>query len=286
MDLADDRKMYDSAQAILDSGVRFIASTSTMRGFASNPFFSELKQARMQFVLQPGDSREVMEYTGVSGQLRPGLSLPVGRGVFVSDRVPVVVQASTDEVSTFATPCQPAAELLTPMPERQPRPEPVVAAEPMPVEPTTSEPTTSEPTTSEPLPVPVAADPLQSRPTMIHPPVVAEPRLSPFEIVLETGHRVPLLGPVVVGRRPGDCGAARALTLPDPCMSARHLLIDIVDGTPIVVDQQSRNGTVIRNASGARRLQPGVGASVQIGDEICAGDMVLKVDQAYVPGRS
>lgn len=269
-DMVDDRKMYESAQKILDGGVRYIGSVSGLRGLASNPFFGELKAARTQIVLQPVDTREVLELTNVPANLRPGMSMPPGRGVIVADRVATVVQTSSDEVLAFSSEVVPPSAGLTPMPERRPmeRPRPVIDVT------TTAQVQAQDPITTSAVPAAPKASP---------PPTLADSSArgsGVLELVLETGQRIRLDEPIIVGRRPGEDASARSLTLADPCLSARHLLIDPSDGQLQIVDQQSRNGTIVRNTAGARSLSPGVATTVDEGDEIYVGELVLRVARA------
>jgi len=331
-DLVDDRKMYESAQKILDGGVRYIGSTSGLRGMASNPFFGELKNARTQLVLQPVDSREIVELTNVPADLRPGTAMPAGRGVLVADRSARVLQTSSDEVHGFAAELQPPTISLTPMPERRPLsrsrldrtstvPSLVEEASVLPdaprvpldaaIRPVVEQPVAESLTADayraqapaaepelavaamppppidpvEPLVIKVEAmvDPTtRMTPTRVVPPVGAPPAYQAhlFDLVLENGERVRLDQPTVVGRRPGDCTPASALTIADASISARHLLLDPSSADLCIVDQNSRNGTILRNANGAHSLKPGVPCPLVDGDEIHVGDLVLRVAQA------
>ncbi len=80
--------------ALLARGVRWAASTATLRGYSTNPLMQEMKKARTVLYLQPPGSREVQEITGVNPRLRPGLPSTPGRGVLVANRLPCVVQVA------------------------------------------------------------------------------------------------------------------------------------------------------------------------------------------------
>ena len=44
--------------------------------------------------LQPDSATDVMQYTGVRPQLRPGFKLTAGRGVLIVHRQPVLIQVA------------------------------------------------------------------------------------------------------------------------------------------------------------------------------------------------
>lgn len=87
---------FDSAVSGLghDRSVRMIGSTTSF-GYSNNEVVKRIRAARQVLYLQPGSSREVAEVIGVMRLplLRLGLDLPPGRGMWVRNRVPTVVQA-------------------------------------------------------------------------------------------------------------------------------------------------------------------------------------------------
>jgi S-DNA-T family DNA segregation ATPase FtsK/SpoIIIE len=79
--------------------VRLLGSTTSF-GYSNNEVVKRVRSARQVLYLQPGSAREVAEVIGVMRLplLRLGLELPPGRGMWVRNRVPTVVQvyAPTD----------------------------------------------------------------------------------------------------------------------------------------------------------------------------------------------
>jgi hypothetical protein len=67
---------------------------TTSFGYSNNEVVKRIRAARQVLHLQPGSAREVAETIGVMRLplLRLGLSFPPGRGMFVRNRVPTVVQ--------------------------------------------------------------------------------------------------------------------------------------------------------------------------------------------------
>lgn len=64
----------------------------SMTGFTVSPLVGPARRARRLLVLQPDDPAELLQATGVRIRLRPGLTMPPGRGVLLAERVPTVVQ--------------------------------------------------------------------------------------------------------------------------------------------------------------------------------------------------
>ena len=73
--------------------VRLLGS-STSFGYSNNEVVKRVRAARQVLYLQPASAREVAETIGVMRLplLRLGLQMPPGRGMFVRNRVPTVVQ--------------------------------------------------------------------------------------------------------------------------------------------------------------------------------------------------
>jgi hypothetical protein len=90
-----DNPAFDTAVAGLagQRNVRMMGS-STSFGYSNNEVVKRIRAARQVLYLQPGSSREVAETIGVLRLplLRLGLPMPPGRGMFVRNRVPTVVQ--------------------------------------------------------------------------------------------------------------------------------------------------------------------------------------------------
>ncbi len=92
---------FDSAVQGLgqDRSVHVLGSTSSF-GYSSNELVKRVTSARQVLYLQPGSAREVAERIGVMRLpvLRLGLEMPQGRGMFVRNRIPTVIQtyAPTD----------------------------------------------------------------------------------------------------------------------------------------------------------------------------------------------
>lgn len=76
--------------------LRVIATVETRSyaGFSMNAMLSELRKTRRVLFLQPDDPVEMFQLIGVRPPIRPGTSMPPGRGVLVVDRVPTVIQVA------------------------------------------------------------------------------------------------------------------------------------------------------------------------------------------------
>lgn len=68
--------------------------TRSFSGFSMNPMLNELRKARRLLFLQPDDPIELFQLSGVRPPIRPGTSMPPGRGVLLVDRAPTVVQVA------------------------------------------------------------------------------------------------------------------------------------------------------------------------------------------------
>ncbi|MDE0805759.1 MAG: hypothetical protein OSA99_20845, partial [Acidimicrobiales bacterium] len=93
---------FDSAVDSLASErrIRFIGSTTSF-GYSNNDVIKRVRSARQVLFTQPASSREVAEAIGVVRLplLRLGLDMPPGRGMWVRNRVPVVVQVLAPETA-------------------------------------------------------------------------------------------------------------------------------------------------------------------------------------------
>jgi len=269
-DQFDDRSMNGSSEAIVAAGVRLLGSTTTLRGFGSNPLFAEIKAARTQILVAPEGPREVQELVGVVPDMRPGLPVPPGRSVLVADRIPTVFQASSHEVASFASEVIAPSNDMTPMPA--------------PVDPSVYAPTT--PSTLATLPtetVDASLEPSVGAPVVtvdVEP--VAPPVVEQVELVFGSGERVSLDRPVILGRRPQPVEGCEVLRVNDKFLSARHLTVELLDGEVKVTDDESRNGTYLRLPDGtAVRLEPGVPVTLESGSQLVAGHQVLAIRAAY-----
>lgn len=93
-DLLDDPALDQPFGRLLDLGVRFVAVTSGVRSYTTNPLGAELRRARSVLYLQPPDARSAQEVVGVAAPLRPGLPLPPGRAMLAVNRRAAVVHVS------------------------------------------------------------------------------------------------------------------------------------------------------------------------------------------------
>ncbi|MCP3988046.1 MAG: hypothetical protein GY724_03155 [Actinomycetia bacterium] len=94
VDLIEDPGLDRALVRLLEAGVRFVAATSSMRGYSTSPLSQAMRKTRTILCLCPAGSRDVHETTGFPAPIRPGLTMPPGRGVLVANRVPTVVQIS------------------------------------------------------------------------------------------------------------------------------------------------------------------------------------------------
>jgi len=88
----DDRSVHPVLKRMLAQNTRFIAVGDSFRRVGvSNPLLTALRDTRTSLHLQP-TPREVAEIAQARSVVRPGVEMPVGRGVLFLNRVPVVVQ--------------------------------------------------------------------------------------------------------------------------------------------------------------------------------------------------
>lgn len=91
---------FDSAMSGLgpNRSIRLLGSSTTF-GYSNNEVVKRVRAARQVLYLQPASSREVAETIGVMRLplLRLGLQMPPGRGMWVRNRVPTVVQTYRPE---------------------------------------------------------------------------------------------------------------------------------------------------------------------------------------------
>ncbi|WP_191907851.1 RDD family protein [Nocardioides cynanchi] len=111
----------------------------------------------------------------------------------------------------------------------------------------------------------------------------ASPAPSAWGLVFDTGERVRVESVVLIGRRPepreGEQGA-RLVGLPstDMSVSKTHAQVALApDGTLVVTDRGSTNGSVLRRQGVARRLTAGRPATLLDGDVVNLGDRTMTV---------
>jgi S-DNA-T family DNA segregation ATPase FtsK/SpoIIIE len=75
---------------------RTIAATESrfQSGYTQNSMLTEVRLEPTVLVLQPDNAADVLSSTGVRPQLRPGYKMRPGRGVFIANRQPTVVQVA------------------------------------------------------------------------------------------------------------------------------------------------------------------------------------------------
>jgi uncharacterized RDD family membrane protein YckC len=143
-----------------------------------------------------------------------------------------------------------------------------------------------EPATSPSAPAPVSAGMPEPQRTARRAPVVA-PAGPPSGWVLtfDTGERVPVDGPVLVGRRPeGRAGETvrRLVALPsqDMSLSKTHAQVGLAgDGALVVMDRGSTNGSVLVRQGVSRPLSGGKPATLLDGDVVRFGDRSMLVSR-------
>jgi S-DNA-T family DNA segregation ATPase FtsK/SpoIIIE len=94
VDLLEDPVLDPPAARLLSAGVRYAASTASLRGYSTNAIVQDMKKARALLYLRPPSGRDVQELAGCNPLIRPGLAMVAGRGVLVVDRVATVLQVA------------------------------------------------------------------------------------------------------------------------------------------------------------------------------------------------
>ena len=150
--------------------------------------------------------------------------------------------------------------------------------------------TAPTPTTDTPLDLPDSTVPTASLGDLEHTRVgrwagSLDAASSTLALVLDTGERVAVTGPGLVGRRPvpGTEQWAHLVTIDDPgqSVSSTHLAFWPVDGGLDVLDRGSTNGTVLLDAAGKPwSLPPGQPARVGAGWTLVLGSRRITVVQA------
>jgi len=94
VDLLEDPSLDGPMGALLGSGLRWVAATTSLRGYSTSPLVQAMKKARSLLYLQPPSGREVQEVSGAPTMVRPGLAMPPGRGILVANRQPLAIQVA------------------------------------------------------------------------------------------------------------------------------------------------------------------------------------------------
>jgi S-DNA-T family DNA segregation ATPase FtsK/SpoIIIE len=68
--------------------------TRNLSGYTQNLVLSEIRREPTLLVLNPESASDVLQYTGVRPQLRPGFKMSAGRGILVVDRQPIRIQVA------------------------------------------------------------------------------------------------------------------------------------------------------------------------------------------------
>lgn len=130
--------------------------------------------------------------------------------------------------------------------------------------------------TPTPLPVPPT---WKSTPS----PTRVRPQSTAWALRLDDGTRIPVAGLVLLGRRPepgpGEEAAQLApLTSSDLSVSKTHAQVDrTANGSVLVVDRGSTNGTEVVRQGDARRLVAGEAFTLVHGDTLVLGDRSLQL---------
>ena len=94
LDLLDQQALERPLARVAAAGIRWLAATTSATTYSMNPFVQQLRRTRPLLYLQPESGRNVHELTGVAATIRPGLPMPPGRGMFITDRRATVVQVA------------------------------------------------------------------------------------------------------------------------------------------------------------------------------------------------
>lgn len=224
----------------------------------------------------------------------------VSRGIVVDLRPPpeleeLVVERPHQIVNLTAMRLAPVDPAPAPVPVRRPeaRPAPVVAPAPADVPPP---PAASLPVPPPPSPVPAQvprpAVQTADRTVVRTGEDAAAHTLARWTVTFDTGESMVVEGLALVGRRPeGRPGepVRHLVPLPskDMSLSKTHAQFQVApDGTLVVMDRGSTNGSTLVRSGVARELPPGKPTSLLSGDEVRFGDRSMKVArEGGGPGR-
>jgi hypothetical protein len=181
--------------------------------------------------------------------------------------------------------CVECGQLIPQQPVRPPVPAQFAPAREAPVA-RADAPAPAAPTSVEPVPLPRTLPWQQPRssgePSAPSAAPAAAPAPAPIErveLAFSTGQRVVVSGAAVVGRKPADTAlatGARAVEVQDDTRSVSrvHLFIEVVDGTVLVSDAGSANGSRIERGAQVTPLEAaGTRVPAQLNDTIWLGDL-------------
>lgn len=181
--------------------------------------------------------------------------------------------------------CVECGQLIPQQPVRPPVPAQFAPAREAPVA-RADAPAPAAPTSVEPVPLPRTLPWQQPRssgePSAASSAPAAAPAAAPIErveLAFSTGQRVVVTGAAVVGRKPADTAlatGARAVEVQDDTRSVSrvHLFIEVVDGTVLVSDAGSANGSRIERGGQVTPLEAaGTRVPAQLNDTIWLGDL-------------
>jgi DNA segregation ATPase FtsK/SpoIIIE, S-DNA-T family len=97
LDRYDNGELSGAYERIVKSeNSRLIGSLETrnLSGYTQNLVLSEIRREPTLLVLHPESASDVLQFTGVRPQLRPGFKMSAGRGILVVDRQPIRIQVA------------------------------------------------------------------------------------------------------------------------------------------------------------------------------------------------
>ena len=97
LDRLDDPTLNPIWEQLADhDDFRMIATieSRSMTGYTASAVLNLARRSRRLLVLRPDDAGEFLQMTGIKPPIRPGVSMPPGRGVLVTDREPTVIQVA------------------------------------------------------------------------------------------------------------------------------------------------------------------------------------------------
>ncbi len=97
LDRLDDPTLNPIWEQLADhDDFRMIATIEnrSMTGYTASAVLNLARRSRRLLVLRPDDAGEFLQMTGIKPPIRPGVSMPPGRGVLVADREPTVIQVA------------------------------------------------------------------------------------------------------------------------------------------------------------------------------------------------
>ncbi len=126
--------------------------------------------------------------------------------------------------------------------------------------------------------VPLVAARAESPPGSAH-----RAEAGPWSLLLPSGDRVALSGPVVLGRLPTvppDTPRARAVSVGDSSVTKTHAVVQVESGRFMVRDLSSTNGTAVELDGVRHRCSPDADQSFPLVTLLlCLGDAVIRLEQ-------